>query len=301
MKSQGNLKMEKGMNKSRCRLIWQVVFLCGMILWVSGCSSSNKLWYKAGNNQADFDLDTNECIRIAKEVGRQATITGERINPDVYNTTYSNCIFSRGWTHTPPGTEQKSVRPVEMATVKGNEIHVFARLLKLPVDFQLIRNQTSRFGDVNVQTLFFQGDGPVYLNMDIVETLSRQFDFIEYPAHDPFFVFEKGKGKKKNMPVNWTVFSGDFKGTWVAGIGAYYLVDKNKRINLVMTKDIPSQNKPPPDGLKLTRIQKQAVESFSDQWLEKVETGFGVNEMNEKNNLVVGSGKNFIQWIGSFF
>lgn len=299
MKSQENLKMEKVMNKSRCCLIWQVIFLCGMILWVSGCASSNKLWYKAGNNQADFDLDSNECMRIAKEVGRQATITGERINPDVYNASYNNCIFLRGWTHTPPGTEQKKVQAVAMAKLKGNEIHVFGRVLKLPTDFVLVRNQTSGREDVKVQTLFFKGDGPVYLNMNIIEASSRQFDPIEYPVHDPFFVFEKGKGK--NLSVNWTVFSGNFKGGWVAGIGAYYPVDKRKRIDFVMTKDIPSQKEPPPKGLKLSKIQKQAVESFSDQWLEKIETGFGDNEMNRKNNIVVGSGKDFIQWIGSFF
>ena len=301
MKSQENLKMEKVMNKSRGSLIRQIFFLCGVIFFVSGCASSNKLWYKAGNNQADFDLDSNECLRIAKEVGRQATITGESINPDVYNTSYNNCIYSRGWTHTPPGTIQKKVPAVEMAKVKGNEIHVFERLLKLPPDFHLVKNQISGFGGVRVQTLFFQGKGPVYLNMTIQETLSRQFDPGEYPVNDPFFVFEKGKVGKKKQSVNWTVFSGDFKGTWVAGIGAYYLVDKNKRINFVMTKAIPSQKEPPPKGLKLTKIQNQAVVSFSDQWLGKIKTAFGDYEMGEKDNQIMVTGKQIIQKIGSFF
>ena len=288
------------MNKRLYSVIWNIFFLCVVIFLLSGCAKQ-KLWYKAGNNQVDFDLDNRECVRVAKEVGRQATITGEMINPKVFNTSYNNCIFTRGWTHNPPGTQQKKIKPVQLAKVKGNEIHVFDRFLTLPVGFQLINSQITGFGDVRMQTLFFQGEGPVYLNMTFQETLSRQIDPLEFPANDPFFVFEKGKAGRKKMPLDWTVFSGDYKGTWVVGIGAYYLVDKNKRINFVMTKDIPSQKEPPPQGLKLTKIQRQAVESFSDQWLEKIETAFGYNEKGERKNITIGTGKNFLQKIGSFF
>jgi len=292
------------MNKRLYSVIWNVFFLCVVIFLLSGCAKQ-KLWYKAGNNQVDFDLDNRECVRVAKEVGRQATITGEMINPKVFNTSYNNCIFSRGWTHNPhnpPGTQQKKIKPVQLAKVKGNEIHVFDRFLTLPVDFKLINSQIAGFGDVRMQTLFFQGEGPVYLNMTFQETLSRQIDPLEFPANDPFFVFEKGKAGRKKMPLDWTVFSGDFKGTWVVGIGAYYLADKNKRINFVMTKDIPSQKKPPPQGLKLTKIQRQAVESFSDQWLERVKTAFEVGEkaeQGEKENLMMRNYKKIIQKIGN--
>jgi len=290
------------MNKKWGKIIWQVFFLWAMIIWLSGCASS-KLWYKPGNSQVDFDLDHNECQRIAEEVGRQATITGEKINLEVFNTSYNNCLFSRGWTHKPPGAEQKNVRPVEMAEVKGNEIYVFDRLLTLPPGFALVSNQISGFEDVRMQTLFFQGEGPVFLNMIIQEAFSRQFDPVEYPVNTPFFVFEKGKAGKKKLPVHWTVFSGEFKGEWVAGIGAFYPVDKNKRISIVMTRAIPSQNESPPEGLRLTKIQKEAVESFSDQWLERVKTAFEAGEKaekGEKENLMMKTGKKIIQKIRSF-
>lgn len=163
-----------------------------------------------------------------------------------------------------------------MAEVKGNEIYLFDRVLTLPEGFVLSSNLISGFEDVRMQTLFFKGKGPVFLNMIIQETFSRQFDLVEYPVNEPFFVFEKGKAGNKKLPVNWTVFSGDFKGEWVAGIGAYYLVDKNKRINIVMTRGIPSQNELSPERLNLTKIQKKAVESFSDQWLELIQAGFGI-------------------------
>jgi len=287
------------MNKKWGKIIRQIFLLCGMALWVSGCGSS-KMWYKSGNSQVDFDLDHNECRRIAEEVSRQATVTGAKINLEVFNTSYNNCLFSRGWTHTPPGGEQKNVQPVVMAEVKGNEIYVFDRVLALPAGFALVSNQVSGFEDVRIQTLFFQGEGPVYLNMTVQEAFSRQFDPVDYPVNDPFFVFEKGKAGNKKRPVNWTVFSGDFKGEWVAGIGAYYLVDKNKRINIVMTSAIPSQKEFPPKGLRLTKFQKMAVEAFSDEWLYSVKTGFGASATGENENQIIKTGKKFMQKIKSF-
>jgi hypothetical protein len=232
------------------------------------------MWYKSGNSQVDFDLDHQECQRIAEEVGRQATITGEKIDLDIFNTSYNNCLFSRGWTHNPPGTEQTKAQAKELATLKGNEINVFDRQMSLPQGFALVTNQISGFEDVRVQTLFFQGAGPVFLNMIVQEAFSRQFDPVDYPINEPFFVYEKGKAGNKKLPVNWTVFAGEFKGDWVAGIGAYYRMDKNKRISIVMTRDIPSQNESPPVGLRLTKTQKLAVDAFSDQWLERIKGAF---------------------------
>ena len=83
------------MNKRLYSVIRNIFFLCVVIFLLSGCAKQ-KLWYKAGNNSVDFDLDNQECVRIAKEVGRQATITGEMLNPKVFNSSYNNCIFTIG-------------------------------------------------------------------------------------------------------------------------------------------------------------------------------------------------------------
>ena len=95
------------MNRNRGKIILEIFFLCGVLFWTFGCASS-RMWYKSGCNQVDFDLDNQECRRIAEEISRQATITGKKINLDVFSTSYNNCLFSRGWTHTPPGAEQKT-------------------------------------------------------------------------------------------------------------------------------------------------------------------------------------------------
>jgi hypothetical protein len=266
--------MEYRMIEKWCKTLrWWYFSLFGVVLLVSGCASP-QLWYKPGHSPVDFDLDHQECLRIAEEIGRQATLTGDRVNIEVYNTTYNNCLFSRGWTHTPPGSEQKKGPVAVPAQVKGNRIHVFDRQMTLPPGFDLVSNQIAGFEDVRMQTLFFQGQGPVFLNIMIQQTRSRQFDVIEYPANDPFFVFEKGTGEVDKRIVNWTVFSGDFKGDWVAGIGAYYFVESQQRISFVMTKAIDSPRRDPPKGLRLTKIQKLAVDAFSDQWLGTIKHAF---------------------------
>tara|TARA_B100000614_G_scaffold260437_1_gene287288 strand:- start:549 stop:827 length:279 start_codon:yes stop_codon:yes gene_type:complete len=40
-----------------------------------------------------------------------------------------------------------------------------------------------------------------------------------------FFVYDKGGSPSQQ--IRWTVFTGDFQGSWVADIGAYYLIDSD--------------------------------------------------------------------------
>lgn len=244
------------------------------LMMVFGCGSS-AMWYKPDHNQVDFDLDDRECRIIAEEMGRQATITGERSDPDVYATVYTNCLFSRGWARTPPGKEAlpeatKSGEPaVTLAGIDGQHLHVFGETIRLPDGFRVVSNQIGGFQDVRQQHLVLVEDGPVVLNLVLQQTRSRQFEFIDYPVDAPFFVFDRGKkklaGKKQ---LNWAVFAGDFNGEWIAGAGAFYHMGKDSRMNMVFTAPIPSPAHPPPAGLRLTSPQKQAVTSLSSQWLE---------------------------------
>ena len=66
------------------------------------------------------------------------------------------------------------------------------------------------------------------------------------------------------LGLRWTVFAGKFKGEWVAGIGAYLIVDKNRRITFVLTRNISAPENTPPGGLRLTK--KQEVTAFSDTY-----------------------------------
>lgn len=263
------------MKQLRPKILPYSAVLCVLVIFmVSGCGGKSQLWYKPDHNQSDFDVDHRQCMIIAQEMGRQATITGEKPDPDVVNDVYNNCLFSRGWTHTPPDADEKKRQPHPLAEIEKNRIHVFGDSLRMPDDFYLTGNRIGGFQDVQVQVLTMEGDGPVYLHMVIQEVVSRQFDPIDYPVKDPFFTFDRGSDTLEDKKrVNWAVVAGDFKGNWMAGIGAYLLMDNSRRINLTLTTDIPAPKQEPPAGLRLTKQQKQAVSSFSGKWLEYIRSG----------------------------
>ncbi len=241
---------------------------------MAGCGSS-QLWYQPGHNQVDFDLDHQECLRSAQETARQSGITGQKMVLETLDVAYANCLFSRGWTHTPPGEDQTHAHQTAVPVpVDQNRITVFDRQFAVPLEFKLVSHQMGGFQDVKMQTLVFQKNEAVFLNMVIQETVSRKFDPIDYPVQPPFFVYDRGTAEKDGIPLNWTVFSGEFQKNWVAGIGAYYFVGEKKRVSIVLTKSISSQQQSPPKGLRLTRDQKTQVDAFVDQWLESRAAGF---------------------------
>ncbi len=203
---------------------------------------------------------------MPKRLPGRATLTGEKIDIEIFNRVYHNCILSKGWTHTPPGSKLKKGTAVTLAEIHGDIAVVFGHRLKIPPGLNLVSNQISGFQDLRMQSLFFRGDGPVFLNMIVQETLSGKFEPIDYPVNDPFFMFEKGTDEKNPDRLRWTVFAGQFKGEWVAGIGAYLLVDKTRRITFVLTRNISDPEKAPPGGLRLTKKQKKEVSAFADTY-----------------------------------
>ncbi len=257
---------------------WLVGVLAFLLLaGGSGCAQK-KTWYKPGGGQVDFNIDDQDCRISAQEIARQATLTGEKINLKVFDQAYEACIFSRGWSLTPAApAKSKENTPAKprLAEIENNLVTAFGQTMMIPRIFSLVRNQQADFQGVNMQTLFFQGEDGVYLNLIFQETSARKFDPVDYPSDPPFFLFEKGEDPAKKDRLRWTVFSGDFKGTWVAGIGGYYLVDRNRRASFVVTQAISSPEGKPPAGLRLTKAQKLEVETFQGQWVGKIKTAFG--------------------------
>jgi len=253
------------------------VGICILMLWSLGCSSK-RTWYKPGAGQLEFNIDDQDCKIIAQETARQATLTGDKLDPAVLEQSYEACIFSRGWTMTPAGTENSGKtekEPIILAEIENNRVQAFGKTMDIPNMFSLVSNQLAGFQGVDMQTLFFKGDNEVYLNLIIQETRDRKFDPVDYPAGSPFFLFEKGIDPKDDEILRWTVFAGDYKGTWITGIGAYYLVDYFKRVSFVITQSISFPKNKPPKGLRLTKIQKLEVEAFKEEWIGKVKNAFG--------------------------
>jgi hypothetical protein len=257
-------------------LFWIVtVFVCVCLLG-SGCSSKT-IWYKSGAGQLDFNIDDMECSIMAKEIARQATLTGKMIDLEVFKKTYESCIYARGWSQTPVDTDisaKNSIKKTRLAHIEDNVVTVFDHTMTIPKTFSLLNDQPANFQGVNMHTLFFQGENGVYLNMIFQETKQRKFEPLDYPSAPPFFLFEKGSGVNGDEKLRWTLFAGEFQKIWIAGIGAYYLVDDYKRISFVLTRPISSPAEKPPGGLRLTKVQKLEVEAFKDRWIEAVKQRF---------------------------
>ena len=254
------------------------ILLLLSIVILGGCSSNAGLWYKPGAGQVDFNLDDQECRQSAQETAREATLTGKKINPELYATAYTNCLFAKGWTHTPPGTLTTThTLPRSMAKVEGKSIHIFDRIFELPADMVVLKNQTASTAGVQTQTIFFQGPGSAYLNLIIQHTTQRTFESRVYPVQPPLLIFDRGEQKNSKIHMNWTIFAGEFQAdTWVCGLGAYMILDKTRRITLVLTRNIAAPDTAPPPGLTLTRHQKDQVATFQNETATQLLTAFGM-------------------------
>jgi hypothetical protein len=250
------------------------VFVCAP-LWGTGCSPK-KMWYKQGAGQFDFNIDDIECRIMAKDAARQATLIG-KIDLEVFAKSYESCIYARGWSTTPAesGISAKSdTKKIRLAQIEDGVVTVFGRSITIPETFSLINDQPGGLQGVNMHTLFFKGENGIYLNMISQETMDRVFEPIDYPSTPPFFLFEKGFGMDGDDNLRWTVFTGEFQGVWIAGIGVYYLIDDYKRLSFILTRPISSPAGKPPSGLRLTKVQKLEVEAFQARWIEMVKQGF---------------------------
>ena len=73
-----------------------------IFLLLTGCSSTQQLWYNPAKTQKDFDRDSQECEIIAREFSRQATMTGKSLDYETFASAWSSCLHDKGWSNTPP-------------------------------------------------------------------------------------------------------------------------------------------------------------------------------------------------------
>jgi hypothetical protein len=242
-----------------------------MLLLLAGCAGkSGTRWYKEGSGQADFDRDVQECLILAEEFGRQATLGGRRPDLETQVKAYHQCLFAKGWSHIPPraSAEDGSVRLPEMTVVEQGAITVFGTRISLPEGFLQTGGTQTVQGPLVLENLSFRGPGPVFLNLVVQQSRTLPFEPIPYPVAEPFFLYDRGRMGEN---VQWSTFSGQVKGSWVAGLGAYLLVSPRERLTVVLTRTLPAQEDAPPGGLRLTEAQHEGMEHFLGHWLDWVE------------------------------
>ena len=67
------------------------LLVLGFALAIAGCTSTPRVWYKAGGTQSEFDADKKECVTRANALrGRFTTNFAQE-------GTFDDCMTARGW------------------------------------------------------------------------------------------------------------------------------------------------------------------------------------------------------------
>lgn len=239
-----------------------------LLLFLSGCGTKER-WYKSGHYQADFDKDSLECETIAREMARQATMTGKSEDPAIFVSSFNNCLSKKGWSNHPqtiqdlPGQEKNT----RLAVPDQGKVQGFGRTIQMPQGFTLLAESSQVAGPFTAQNFQWAGDDSTFITVVFQKTTTQSFDPIDYVVVDPFFLYERGKDEKKPDLLRWAVFAGEIKKNWVVGLGSYVLVNKNERIIVVVTRPLPNPEAEPLPGLRLGKRQREAAERFMEKWL----------------------------------
>lgn len=259
----------------------KILLLCFLQLFaliIAGCSSSKGTWYKSGAGQADFNIDNAQCRVIAEQMGKEATLTGEKISFKAYAEAYESCIYNLGWSKKPPvekRTETPTGKPELLAELEDRSVSGFNRRFSIPEGFFSTGNRISTAQGIKNQFLTFQNRQGMALNLTFQQTENRMFEKSDFPVNEPFFIYDKGGEPKEGEKIKWTVFAGEFQHSWIAGIGGYVLLDPANRVTIILTSEISAPKGIPPEGLRLTENQKNDVNAFQEEWIHNFQTAFG--------------------------
>lgn len=252
-------------------------------LLIASCASTPDLWYKTGGTQRDFDLDSRECEIIAKQFALQQSETGKRIDPVIFSQQYVQCINAKGWSRNKPGadetTGQPSAPPPRLSIKQdGATLSGFGLQVTVPDNFTLVNSQQSAIGPTIMQQFFWQDESNTFINVIFQQNNATQFDIIPYPISGPYRLYTSGTGEKTKGPLQWSTFFGQIQDEWVMGVGSFYSASKNKRVIIVITKNLNPPAGAPPARLTLSGNQHEEIEAFSNRWVGWLESQFPEKE-----------------------
>jgi len=250
------------------------VLLVCLLVFLSGCGTKHR-WYKPDHYQADFDKDALECETIAREMARQATMTGKSEDPATFISSFNNCLSKKGWSNAPQTIQKlpEQEKSAPLAVLEQGKVQGFGKAIQMPQGFTLLAESSQVAGPFTAQNFQWTGGDSTFIQIVFQKTTAQSFDPIDYVVAEPFFLYERGKDEKKPDLLRWAVFAGEIKKNWVVGLGSYVLVNKNERIIVVVTRPLPNPEASPPPGLRLNKEQRDAAELFMKEWLGRLIAG----------------------------
>jgi hypothetical protein len=247
----------------------------GFWLLASGCAKQH--WYNPSGNQTTFNLDARECSLLADKLSRQNSHTGQTISPEDYSRNYHQCLQAKGWSRTPPAspsnashTADQPVSPplaIHSEILGRQQIEGLGQQFMLPPGFQLLQQNQTETGSLVSSKFLYEFENKTFVNIIFQQNKKTSFQQIPYPVAKQYHLYSSGKGEVAGNQLNWTSFFGQAQQQWIMGLGAFYTIDKKRRIIIVITQQLASPTEPPPNNLKLTPAQHQAMETFIQNWI----------------------------------
>lgn len=244
-----------------------ILCLCFLLGLTSGCLNLKK-WYHPQKKPSDFALDHRECELIAEQAAKDRSLSGKKINFEVYQKAYNSCLLRKGWANhpqqRPSGATNQDSQWIQVSWDKN------ARRLKgpgnccnIPDTFSLDETETAVQGNLSTRIYSFADKNGIYLKLYFQKSQGTDFEKSPFPVTEPFFRYDAGYNRE--FDFSWSVFCGKFKGNWVAGLGSYRLFSDEQRLIAVLTAPLPAPETDPPPGLRLSKAQYQAIEKFLEQ------------------------------------
>lgn len=261
-----------------------------ILLLLVGCSASElELWQKPGGNQVVFNLDSRECRLIAEKIALQHSATGKRLVSVYFNNAYQQCLVAKGWQRLPEQVVSSAppaadITPVAAQLLYSTTAKADKKILKgfgerivIPDAFKLLRQETKHVGPTTMEHFVYQDDNNIFMTIIFQENNQTSFERISYPIVPPYYIYTAGSGEGASKLLEWAAFWGKLPEDWVMGLGAYYYVNKNQRIIIVITGNLSQPVTTPPARVTLSREQHHQIDAFASQWRFWIEKQFPNN------------------------
>ena len=247
-------------------------------LFILTACGSQTHWYKAGHTQRDFAVDTRQCELVATELAREASITKQKPNIQIYADQYAACLMARGWspgvppaiTANPPASEVKPspafIWPAVTIDPEMGSVSAYGIRFRLPKTFRLLSQAKVPSPLTLKQNFLWGGEKNDFLFFSVQQSLGRvEFQDTPYPlSNNNDFIYDQGRLHDQGLP--WRAFCSPRNGRQIGLVGIILRRGKSRRIMVVASTTLPDGL--PEDGshTRLTTGQHIAMADFTDNW-----------------------------------
>jgi hypothetical protein len=228
-------------------------------LALSACSSND--WRHPGKGLAELALDRAECRALAENEAVSASLGKKRPVKSVLAASYARCMAVRGWSRQDisdsPATSEPPEVPADDDSASGLGLS-----FELPRGFTHTAEDSGLTGPTSWRRHAYTGPSGRSLVL-VFQHSAAKIEKTDFPVPRGFHLYDRGYAGG----LEWVAFSGERAGTPVACIGTYAPAAGSGRVVVTAARPLPAGGDPPPSSnLVLNRAQRNAMESFIEEF-----------------------------------